>query len=80
MSKFMSRKQYGDLVLCESGDGASLHAKGSTDEQIANGDAEYIVSAPAIIESDGGWLVCETMEEAQNWEEIAAEIPNFHCM
>jgi hypothetical protein len=36
-----------DLVLCESdtGDGGwSLHAPGSTDEQIASGDAPYLAS------------------------------------
>ncbi len=33
-----------DLVLCESADGWSLHAPGSTDEDIANGDAPYLVS------------------------------------
>ncbi|SRR6266571_1943471 len=33
-----------DLVLCESADGWSLHAPGSTDEQIATGDAPYLVS------------------------------------
>ena len=33
-----------DLVLCESPDGWSLHAPGSTDENIASGDAPYILS------------------------------------
>lgn len=32
-----------DLVLCESADGWSLHAPGSTDEEIASGDAPYLV-------------------------------------
>lgn len=32
------------LVLCTSPDGWSLHAPGSTDEQIASGDAEYLAS------------------------------------
>ena len=32
-----------DLVLCESPDGWSLHAPGSTDEAIAMGDAPYLV-------------------------------------
>lgn len=32
-----------DLVLCESPDGWSLHAPGSTDEDIATGDAPYLV-------------------------------------
>lgn len=35
-----------DLVLCESADGWSLHAPGSTDEQIASGDAPYLLSGP----------------------------------
>lgn len=34
----------GDLVLCESPDGWSLHAPGSTDEDIASGAAPYLVS------------------------------------
>ena len=32
-----------DLVLCESPDGWSLHAPGSTDDEIASGDAPYLV-------------------------------------
>lgn len=35
-----------DLVLCESPDGWSLHAPGSSDEDIARGDAPYLVSGP----------------------------------
>lgn len=35
-----------DLVLCQSPDGWSLHAPGSTDEDIACGDAPYLVSGP----------------------------------
>lgn len=34
----------GNLVLCESPDGWSLHAPGSADEDIATGDAPYLVS------------------------------------
>lgn len=33
-----------DLVLCQSADGWSLHAPGSTDEDIASGDAPYLAS------------------------------------
>lgn len=33
-----------DLVLCESADGWSLHAPESTDEDIASGDAPYLLS------------------------------------
>lgn len=33
-----------DLVLCQSPDGWSYHAPGSTDEQIAEGDAPYILT------------------------------------
>lgn len=39
-----------DLVLCRSdrGDGGwSLHEPGSTDDEIASGDAPYLVSGPA---------------------------------
>lgn len=35
-----------DMVLCESPDGWSLHAPGSTDEEIATGDAPYILNGP----------------------------------
>lgn len=31
-----------EFVLCESADGWSLHAPGSTDEEIASGDAVYL--------------------------------------
>lgn len=41
-----TRTEYADLVLCESPDGFSLHAPGSTDEDIATGDAPYLVSGP----------------------------------
>lgn len=33
-----------DLVLCASGDGYSLHAPGSTDDDIASGGAPYLWS------------------------------------
>lgn len=33
-----------DLVLCESVAGWSLHAPGSTDDEIASGDAPYLIS------------------------------------
>lgn len=33
-------------VLCQSADGWSLHAPGSTDEAIASGDAPYLVRGP----------------------------------
>ena len=39
-----------DLIVCRSdtGDGGwSLHAPGSTNEQIASGDAPYLVCGPA---------------------------------
>lgn len=35
-----------DLVLCTSADGWSLHAPGSTDDEIAAGDAPYLISGP----------------------------------
>jgi hypothetical protein len=35
-----------DMVLCQSPDGWSLHAPGSTDEDIATGDAPYILCGP----------------------------------
>lgn len=37
-----------DLVLCESADGWSLHAPGSTDEQIASGDAPPLASGEPL--------------------------------
>lgn len=35
-----------NYVICQSADGWSVHAPGSTDEQIAAGDAPYILSGP----------------------------------
>src|SRR5690606_33239462 len=35
-----------DLVLCQSPDGWSFHAPESTDEEIASGDARYILTGP----------------------------------
>lgn len=37
------RSAAADLVLCESPDGWSLHAPGSTDDEIASGDAPYLM-------------------------------------
>ena len=34
------------LIACESADGYSLHAPGSTDEDIADGTSPYLVSEP----------------------------------
>ncbi len=36
----------GELVLCESPGGWSLHAPDSSDEAIASGDAPYLASGP----------------------------------
>ena len=36
----------GKLVVCESPDGYSIHAPGSSDEEIASGDAPPLVSGP----------------------------------
>lgn len=47
-----------DLVLCRSdtGDGGwSLHAPGSTDEQIASGDEPYLASGSAEWGERDGW-------------------------
>lgn len=40
----MEYETLGDLVLCESADGWSLHAPGSSDEDISSGDAPYLAS------------------------------------
>jgi hypothetical protein len=55
LNDFLQRQ--GDLVLCRSdcGDGGwSLHPAGSTDEQIASGDAPVLVSGTAQW-ADGDW-------------------------
>lgn len=39
---------WGELVVCESPDGYSLHAPGSSDEEIASGDAPPLVTGPWI--------------------------------
>jgi hypothetical protein len=41
----MTITTYG-LIACKSSDGYSLHAPGSTDEEIASGEARYLVSEP----------------------------------
>jgi hypothetical protein len=43
MTQTPTRYTAKDLVLCESPDGWSLHAPGASDEQIACGDAPYIL-------------------------------------
>lgn len=60
-----------DLVLVRSdtGDGGwSLHPAGSTDEQIASGDAPYLVSGPAQW-VDGDW----DRPNAQDYAEAHAQ-------
>lgn len=37
---------FADLVICKSADGWSLHAPGSTDEQIADGTAPPLADGP----------------------------------
>lgn len=47
-----------NFVLCRSdnGDGGwSLHGPGATDEDIATGDAPYLVSGTAEQDEDGHW-------------------------
>lgn len=70
-----------DLVLCRSdtGDGGwSLHAPGSTDEQIATGEAPYLVSGPAEFDADqGDWNrpnEADYREAAEKLAPWAAEI------
>lgn len=41
------------LVVCESKDGWSLHAPGSSDEQIANGEAPALISGAWEIDGNG---------------------------
>lgn len=53
-----------DLVLCESPDGWSLHAPGSTDEEIACGDAPYILSGP------GKPTEADYNEAFRRWKEV----------
>lgn len=44
------------LVRSDAGDGGwSLHAAGSTDEDIAAGEAPAIASGPSEADADGGW-------------------------
>lgn len=38
------QEQGGSLVVCLSADGWSVHAEGSTDEEIASGSAPYLAS------------------------------------
>jgi len=39
---------WGELVVCESADGYSIHTPGSSDEEIASGDAPPLVTGPWI--------------------------------
>ena len=44
------------LVRSDAGDGGwSLHAPGSTDDEIASGDAPPLVSGPSDTDRDGEW-------------------------
>lgn len=50
----------GQLVLCESPDGWSLHAPGSTDQEIAEGDAPYLLDGPGEVtqaDYDRAWQI-----------------------
>ena len=63
-----------DLVLCRSdcGDGGwSLHPAGSTDEQIASGDAPVLVSGPAQWDDDEG---CWDRPNAQDYASARGEV------
>lgn len=60
-----------DLVLCRSdaGDGGwSLHAPGSTDEQIASGDAPYLASGTARLLPDDEWSRPTRADYARAWK------------
>ena len=59
-----------DLVLCESPDGWSLHAPGSTDEAIASGDAAYIISGPGT-PTDADYAVAFCQWQARSLKEAA---------
>ena len=59
-----------DLVLCRSdaGDGGwSLHPPGSTDAQIASGDAPYLIAGSATRQSDGEWSRPTRDDYAHAW-------------
>ena len=61
-----------DLILCRSdaGDGGwSLHAPGSTDEAIANGDAPALAVGTAYRDGDG-WNRPNAADERLAWSEI----------
>ena len=56
-----------DLVLCTSPDGWSLHAPGSTDEEIATGDAPWLACGPGEPDQadyDEAWRILEARGEA----------------
>ncbi len=55
-----------DLVVCESADGWSLHAPGSTDTQIVNGDAPPL--------ADGPWPEGERIIPNSAYDEALAEL------
>lgn len=50
------------LIVCQSADGWSLHAPGSTDEEIACGDAPYLltgVGVPTAADFSAALAQCE---------------------
>ena len=53
------------FVVCESADGWSLHRKGATDEEIANGDAPPLACGVWIDDDD---------HEIPEWAWIEAEM------
>lgn len=65
-----------DVVLCESADGWSLHAPGSTDEAIACGDAPALVTgegeptdldyALASVIAAGEWAAVDSSRERRD--------------
>jgi hypothetical protein len=60
METDMAEMMMDDLVLCQSADGWSLHAPGSTDEEIASGDAPYLLSGsgePSEADFVAAWAI-----------------------
>lgn len=57
-----------DLVLCESADGWSLHAPGSTDDDIARGDAPYLVAGDGSPDEDDYEEALDTLKAERTYE------------
>ena len=51
-----------DLVICHSADGWSIHAPGSTDEDIASGNAPYLLTGAGKVGASDLFAALEQLD------------------